>query len=88
MTGEIREWLEGLGLDQYAELFAQNDIDADVLPHLTEQDLKDLGLSIGHRRKLIAAIRASRTAAQATPVITSDRESPSLAVAGMASIRP
>jgi class 3 adenylate cyclase len=52
-----------LGLSEYAERFAQNHIDATVLRDLTEQDLKDLGVSsIGHRRKLMRAI-AERTLA-------------------------
>ena len=58
MAAEIREWLQGLGLDKYADAFAENDVDIAVLPKLTEQDLKDLGLSLGHRRKLMAAIEA------------------------------
>src|SRR6185312_6086961 len=49
-------WLEKLGLEQYAKLFSDNDIDVSVLPHLTDQDLKDLGVSLGHRRKIFAAI--------------------------------
>ena len=53
---QIADWLEKLGLGQYAKLFADNDIDGSVLPHLTDQDLKDLGVSLGHRRKIFAAI--------------------------------
>ncbi len=56
VAANIREWLEGLGLGKYAEAFAENDVDLDVLPKLTEQDLADLGLSLGHRRKALAAI--------------------------------
>jgi class 3 adenylate cyclase len=52
----IAEWLEKLGLGQYAQRFADNDIDISVLRHLTDQDLKDLGLSLGHRRKMLAEI--------------------------------
>ena len=44
------------GLEQYAKLFSDNDIDIAVLPHLSDQDLKDLGVSLGHRRKIFAAI--------------------------------
>jgi len=58
VAADIREWLQGLGLDKYADAFAENDVDIVVLPKLTEQDLKDLGLSLGHRRKLMAAIEA------------------------------
>src|SRR6516225_5415490 len=55
-VGQIADWLEKLGLEQYAKLFADNDIDVSVLPHLSDQDLKDLGVSLGHRRKIFAAI--------------------------------
>ena len=50
MADDIAQWLEGLGLGQYAEAFAENDIESKNLPRLTEDDLKELGLSIGHRR--------------------------------------
>jgi class 3 adenylate cyclase len=52
----IQEWLAGLGLSEYAQRFAENGIDDTVLPHLTEQDLKDIGVLLGHRRKMLAAI--------------------------------
>jgi class 3 adenylate cyclase/predicted ATPase len=54
----VTSWLDGLGLTRYAEVFAQNDIDAEVLPALTEADLTSLGVSLGHRKKLLAAIVA------------------------------
>ena len=58
---EIGVWLRGLGLEQYAPAFRDNDIDAEVLPELTADDLIGLGVtSIGHRRKLLAAIAALR----------------------------
>ena len=57
---EIADWLEKLGMSEYAERFAENDIDASVLPHLTDQDLKELGVSLGHRRKMLAAISELR----------------------------
>jgi len=53
---EIAEWLQQLGFGQYAQRFAKNDIDFRVLPELTEQDLKELGVSLGHRRLLLRAI--------------------------------
>src|SRR5690348_16175839 len=53
---EIAEWLKKLGLEQYAHRFAENDIDVSVLRHLTDQHLKDLGVSVGHRLKILAAI--------------------------------
>jgi len=56
---EIAAWLERHGLGQYAEVLAANDVDLDVLPHLSDDDLKELGFSLGHRRKLLAALRAT-----------------------------
>src|ERR1700691_629618 len=58
MSTSIADWLRGLGLEQYAQAFRDNDIDRDVLPELTADDLIGLGVaSIGHRRKLLAAIK-------------------------------
>jgi predicted ATPase/class 3 adenylate cyclase len=53
---EISYWLETLGMSEYAERFAENGIDISVLRHLTDQDLKDIGVLLGHRRKMLAAI--------------------------------
>ena len=55
MAHLIVNWLEGLGLGKYVTVFAENDIDLRALRHLTEEDLKSLGLSLGHRRILLAA---------------------------------
>jgi hypothetical protein len=52
----ITEWLASLGLSEYAGRFAENGIDISVLPDLTEQDLKDVGVLLGHRRKMLRAI--------------------------------
>ena len=52
----IADWLERLGLGQYAQRFAENDISFSILPDLTDQDLRELGLSMGHRRQLLRAI--------------------------------
>jgi class 3 adenylate cyclase len=54
---QIADWLKKLGMSEYMDRFAENDIDASVLPELTDQDLKDLGISLGHRRKILRAIR-------------------------------
>ena len=52
-------WLRSLDLDQYEANFRDNKIDADVLPQLTADDLKDIGVSaVGDRRRLLAAIAA------------------------------
>ena len=56
---DVRRWLESLGFGQYAEAFAANHIDADLLPDLTFEDLATLGVtSLGHRKKLMKAIAA------------------------------
>ena len=48
---QIADWLEKLGMSEYAQRFAENKIDVSVLRHLTDQDLKDIGVPLGHRRK-------------------------------------
>ena len=54
---DVGVWLRGLGLGQYAEKFRDNKIDAELLPHLTADDLKDIGVSaVGDRRRLLDAI--------------------------------
>ena len=52
----IAEWLASLGLSEYAQRFAENHVDAGVLPDLTDQDLRELGVTLGHRRKMLRAI--------------------------------
>jgi class 3 adenylate cyclase len=57
---DITAWLRGLGLEQYAQSFRENNVDAAVLPALTADDLIGLGVSsIGHRRRLLAAIASA-----------------------------
>ena len=46
---DVGDWLRGLGLTQYEDLFRENDIDTEVLAELTESDLTGLGVSLGHR---------------------------------------
>ena len=48
---EMADWLKALGLTEYARAFAENGIDVSVLPHLTDQDLKDMGGSLGTPEK-------------------------------------
>jgi SAM domain (Sterile alpha motif) len=70
---DIAAWLHSLGLGQYEQAFRDNDIDTEVLAHLTTDDLTGLGvLTIGHRRKLLAAIAALH--AGSVPVIPSSAE--------------
>ena len=79
---QVADWLEKLGLGQYAQRFAENDISFVILPDLTDQDLEKIGVaSLGHRRQLLRAITelTSRekdapkpTAASAAPVASQD----------------
>lgn len=55
-TIDLAEWLARHGLAQYAQAFAEQNIDASVLPDLTENDLEKLGVSLGHRKKLLRAV--------------------------------
>ena len=56
---DVAAWLSGLGLEQYAELFRENDIEGEILYGMTAEDLKELGISsFGHRRRLLNAIAA------------------------------
>src|ERR1700683_2543628 len=52
----IEDWLGQLGLDKYMEAFVQNDVDLRALPHITEADLQEIGVSLGHRKLIFAAI--------------------------------
>jgi len=60
---DVVVWLPSLGLGKYEVAFRENDIDETVLPGLTQENLKELGVtSLGHRLKLLDAIAALRTA--------------------------
>jgi hypothetical protein len=92
---QIADWLDKLGMSEYAQRFAENGISVAALRHLTDQDLKDIGVLLGHRRLMLAAIAslndmpagaASAQVAVSTPqsiaVLTHWRPNP-LANAGM-----
>ena len=65
---DVAAWLRRLGLEQYVPAFRDNDIDGDVLPELTADDLISIGVtSVGHRRRLFAAIGSLRAAPRAVP---------------------
>ena len=69
---QIAEWLKNLGLAEYAQRFAENDIDFSILPELTDQDLEKMGVaSLGHRRKILRAIssldRDEKSSAASSP---------------------
>ena len=71
-TQPLADWLAKIGLEQYAPVFADNDIDVSVLRHLTDVDLEKIGVSLGHRRKMLAAIAELAGAAPASqqPALT------------------
>ena len=81
---DLQHWLEKIGLARYVDLFAKNDIDWETLPELNEHDLEKLGVSLGHRKKLLKAIshafsdslRAPNTPVEAglTPTATASAE--------------
>jgi len=56
----VEDWLNGLGLGKYAEAFTANDVDLRALPHLDGADLQELGVSLGHRKVMLAAIAELR----------------------------
>jgi class 3 adenylate cyclase/tetratricopeptide (TPR) repeat protein len=59
MSQDINTWLRALGLGQYCDVFEAGDVDLRVLPHLTETDLRELGVSLGHRKIILAAVAES-----------------------------
>ena len=56
MAIDIERWLDNLGLSKYADVFAENEIDLDAVVLLSEEDFKELGLPMGPRRKILAAV--------------------------------
>ena len=77
---QIAEWLEKLGMSEYAQRFAENDVDISVLPHLSDHDLKELGVSLGHRRKMLAAIAKLEDTSTAAASSSAPERSPQLVV--------
>jgi hypothetical protein len=76
---QVADWLEKLGLGQYAERFAENDISFSVLPDLTDQHLKEIGVSLGHRLQLQRAI---------AELTNREKDAPKTAVAAAPSAAP
>jgi class 3 adenylate cyclase len=74
-VSSVAEWLATLGLSEYTDRFAENDVDISVLRHLTDQDLKELGVSLGHRRKMLAAIAELEGVARVTSELAAPPES-------------
>src|SRR6516165_4279887 len=60
---QIADWLKKLGLSEYAQCFVENGISLAALPHLTDHDLKEIGILLGHRRIMLAAISELTSAA-------------------------
>jgi SAM domain (Sterile alpha motif) len=60
MPDDVAKWLEELGLGEYVAAFAEHAIDKEVLPDLADVDLEKVGVKLGHRKKLLKAIAASR----------------------------
>ena len=86
---QIADWLKTLGMSEYAQRFADNDVDTSVVRHLTDQDLRELGVSLGHRRKMLAAIASlddKPAAAERAPALAhASPHTPAIARAGCAS---
>jgi class 3 adenylate cyclase len=95
---QIAGWLKKLGMSEYAQRFAENDIDVEVLSELTDKDFDRLGVSLGHRRKMLRAIRevaaspvpaatatgSAATTAQAAPRDTAERRQVTVLFADLA----
>jgi class 3 adenylate cyclase len=70
---DTRQWLESLGLGQYADAFEENDIDSDLLGELTDEFLQAVGVtSVGHRMKIIKAVRDHAPSYRATSIANAD----------------
>ena len=85
---DLASWLTSLGLAQYTQLFVDNDVDAALLPQLTADDLRDMGItSVGHRRRLLDAA-ATTLAASPAPSPRPDEEHPSQVLAPAKATQP
>ena len=75
---QIADWLEKLGMSEYAQRFAENDIDFAILADLTDQDLEEIGVtSLGHRRQLLRAIAELKGGETGTPKPATETCTPS-----------
>src|SRR5271165_3722099 len=77
-TMDVGAWLRGLGLGQYETTFRESEIDAEVLPDLTEGDLSQLGVPLGHRKRLLKAIAGLSTAETDAKPLSPAPASPSM----------
>lgn len=76
--GDLSKWLDTLGLGKYTGLFVENAIDEEILSDLTDADLKQLGIALGHRKKLLKAIALLHSKCLPTPLGAGDSDTPSL----------
>ena len=85
---DVVEWLRGLGLEQYAAAFRENAVTADLLPDLTPQDLKEIGVAaVGHRRRLLQAIALLRVNSNSNPEVAQKPTTDDTQLAGPAAER-
>ncbi|MGC2202046.1 MAG: SAM domain-containing protein [Stellaceae bacterium] len=74
---DVAVWLQSLGLERYAPAFRDNEIDWEVLPKLTSEDLREIGIApMGQRRKLLDAIAVLGTASPAAATTTAPCDAP------------
>ena len=67
---DVADWLQELGFERYEAAFRENDVDAELMLGLTDNDLKDIGVnSLGHRRRLLEAIAALRLKARRLSIL-------------------
>ena len=83
---DVESWLEQIGLGKYAGVFAENDVDFEALSELNDEELKELGVSLGHRKKLQRELGQLSTAV-ATPVRPDVQETPEQGITGEAERR-
>ena len=84
----VDKWLASLGLEQYGDAFRENDVDSRAIPYLSDQDLKEMGVSLGHRRVLLSSLdsisslqrASSESGEKAPPVIPGEPERRQLSV--------
>src|SRR5689334_12203182 len=77
----IRHLLEQLGLSQYLEIFAENDVDLEALRLLSDGELEKVGISLGHRKKLLKAIAELNGSLAAAPAVAATQPEPPAQVA-------
>jgi SAM (Sterile alpha motif) domain-containing protein len=72
----VASWLKSLSLEQYSKVFADNDVDFETLRLLAESDFEKLGVSLGHRKKLLKAVSELETGLAQASIVLSNQASP------------